>query len=216
MIANTLGISPPRAEDLEVLPGGDELAAFLSQCNGFYAFGDALHVFPSGEARVGEVTLEEWNDEGLWREAYPDSLAGHLCFAQDAVGNQYTRSANGVFRFDAETAVFELIAPDLERWALSVLADVNRLTGFPLANARRLRYGPLPPSHRLVPRRAFCRDGQLRVDNLVSVSAVDGMRARGMIVSRDRPRSPAGIPQWDRDLRTPHPFHVKVSMPDDE
>ncbi len=75
MILNTLGTSLPETDDLRVLPGGDELAAFLTECNGFYAFGDALHVFPSGTARLGEITLEEWNDEGLWREAYPDYTA---------------------------------------------------------------------------------------------------------------------------------------------
>lgn len=211
MISNTLGTSPPEVDDLRVLPGGDELAAFLSECNGFYAFGDALHVFPSGESMLGEVTLEEWNAEGLWRDAYPQSLDGHLCFAEDAVGNQFTRSPNGVFRFDAETAAFEFIAPDLECWALSVLADVNRLTGFPLAHAWKLRHGALAPQHRLAPRRAFCRGGQLRVDNLVEVAAVDSMRARGLIVSRDRPVVPEGVAQWDRDLRTSHPLHVRVS-----
>jgi hypothetical protein len=115
-----------------------------------------------------------------------------------------------VFRFDAETAAMEFVAPNLDSWSLSVLADVNRLTGFPLAHAWRLRHGAVPPGHRLMPRRAFCRGGQLRVDNLVTVDAVDAMRARGLMVSRDRPSTPEGVAQWDRDLRTPHPFHLRV------
>lgn len=216
MISHTLGVSGPQTADLEVLPGGAELSSFLQRCNGFYAFGDALHVFPSGAARRGELTLEEWNTESLWRDAYPRSLVGHLCFAEDAVGNQFTLSPNGVFRFDAETAALEFVAPNLESWALSVLADVNRLTGFPLAHAWKLKHGAMPLGHRLVPRRAFCRGGQLRIDNLVNVDAVDAMRARGLVVSRDRPAAPAGPQQWDKDLRTSHPFRVRVPSTNDD
>lgn len=70
-----LGSAPPLFENYAC---GRELFEMLKLKNGFYAFEQALHVFPFGFDVTGTMTLEEWNSRTLWRNAYDDLTEGML------------------------------------------------------------------------------------------------------------------------------------------
>ena len=168
----------------------DRLVDFLGTVNGFYAFEGALHVLPAGAAlRPGQRTLEEWNDPEPWRGAYGSLADGHLFFAEDAFGGQFSIRDEAVCTFDPETGDAEILATDLEGWADKILSDYAVLTGSPLGHDWQVRHGPLPIGQRLAPKLPFVLGGEFVVDNLFAVDAVEGMRMRGDLASqlRDRP-----------------------------
>src|SRR5215831_3621378 len=67
-------------------PLGQQLDTLLHQCNGFYAFESALHVFPAAAhlENTKEIPLNRWNSFELWRFEYGDLADRMLFFAEDA------------------------------------------------------------------------------------------------------------------------------------
>jgi len=129
---------------------GDELATVLSRGNGFYAFESALHVRASGPT-PGEPSLQEWNAEDLWRGAFGARGEGHLFFAEDVFGGQFSMKDEHIFTFDPETGDATMLASSLEEWADHVLFDYEVLTGYPIAHDWQQRHGSLPAGARLRP-----------------------------------------------------------------
>lgn len=132
-----------------VLKIGDvpaELAGLLSRSNGFVAFESALYVFPLGVVFDPAISLESWNEPGLWRAGYGAMADGLLFFAQDIFGGQFALSWGGVVSFDPETGDVSQIGDDLDAWAAEILADYELLTGFPLAHAWQQCHGQLAAS----------------------------------------------------------------------
>lgn len=162
-----------------------ELAGLLSRRNGFYAFESALHVLPSDPA-AGRHGIQGWNDHGLWRDAYGDLAEGHLFFAEDIFGVQFSVRDDAVWSFDPETGGAEEMASSIEGWAALLLADYEMLTGFPLAHEWQEANGPLPPGSRLVPTVPFVLGGEFSVRNLHLLDAVTGMRLRADIALQIR------------------------------
>jgi hypothetical protein len=82
--------------------GGDGrlIADLLWRRNGFYAFESALHVFGAGGGQVQGRSLEEWNDVGLWKDAYGGLMTDGLFFAEDVFGGQFV-SANSLWGIDS-------------------------------------------------------------------------------------------------------------------
>lgn len=158
----------------------NELARALSRKNGFYAFESALHVLPSGNT-AGVMTLEAWNDPDLWRTAYGSHGDGHLFFAEDAFGGQFSIKGDAIFSFDPETADSRKVASSLDSWAETVLADFEVLTGFPLAHEWQTLHGAIPGGMRLIPKVPFVLGGAYAVENLYLGDAVEGMRLRAEI-----------------------------------
>lgn len=157
---------------------GEELALFLAQKNGFFAFESALHVFPFG-AFQSEMTIEEWNRPDLWRHEYGDLADDKLFFAEDVFGGQFCLSAGRVCSFEPETGEVKPIAEAIEDWCKIILADYEFMTGFPLAHEWQKRHGRLMSGTRLVPKRPFVLGGQYAIENLCAMDAIRGMRARG-------------------------------------
>src|SRR5262245_28959085 len=98
---------------------GPELFQMLGAKNGFYIFEHALHVFPLRPDITGTMTLEDWNSDTLWRNAYGGLADGFLFFAEDIFADQFCLSAkqDGIFRFSVETAETTLHAESIEKWA---------------------------------------------------------------------------------------------------
>lgn len=179
---------PPLGEpaDASVSPRlGDDLAGVLARRNGFYAFESALHVFPVGPA-PGRTTIELWNDEDLWRGEYSGMADGHQFFAEDVFGGQFSLCNDEVFSFEPESGEAERIAASLDEWASLVLADLDLLTGFPLAHEWQLVKGALPEGSRLLPKLPFVLGGEFAVDNLYLLDAAKGMRLRGELATQLR------------------------------
>src|SRR4029077_18349747 len=70
-------------------PLAGELQALLRVRNGFYAFSNALHVFPAVSSDLS-WGLEDWNMPGLWKHEYESFVDPALCFAQDPFANQFS------------------------------------------------------------------------------------------------------------------------------
>src|SRR5262249_24331389 len=161
------------------------LADVLNEKNGFYAFESSLLVRPLNHARL-PVGLLQWNDPSLWKQEYPGTLEGMLCFAEDAFGNQFALGGDDVFSIDSETGEAERIAGSLEQWARLILDDCNYRTGCPLAHEWQLRNGPLEAGQRILPKIPFVTGGAFETGNLRAISDVEGMRFRGAIARQIR------------------------------
>lgn len=164
---------------------GEELLGMLSRLNGFYAFESALHVRAGGPA-AGEPSLQEWNADGLWRDAYDGMADGHLFFAEDVFGGQFSIKDDCVFTFDPETGEGGPFASSLEEWADHVLFDYEVLTGFHVAHDWQQRHGSLPAGSRLVPKRLFVLGGEYSAENLYVLDAAESMRYRAEIAVQIR------------------------------
>lgn len=162
---------------------GSELFQMLKMKNGFYAFEQALHVFPLGSDITNTMTLGDWNSETLWRSAYGDLAKGFLFFAEDIFGDQLciTTKQSGVFRFDSERGEVTPIAESIEGWADRVLSDYRIETGWPLANQWQAEHGALPLGKRLQPKIPFVYGGDYTLENLWAGDATEGMLFKGEV-----------------------------------
>lgn len=175
-------IGPPEADPtLGGTTVHNELAELLSARNGFVAFESALHVFPTGRAVQGEMTLEQWNAIDLWRKHYDHLDGGALFFAEDVFGGQFAIRNDAVELFDPETGEFTTLSTTIEGWAAALLDDPAVLTGYPLAHQWQMEHGRLTTQQRLVPKQPFVLGGEFSLQNLYVVDAAVGMRLRGDI-----------------------------------
>jgi hypothetical protein len=173
-------VTMPEIVRVEAGPLADGIEQLLKEKNGFLAFESALHVFPLGP-RPEVMTLSNWNEADLWRDAYGDLAREGLFFAEDVFGNQFRIRDQQIWSFEAETGETRPIAKDVEGWAEAILDDYNHLTGYPLAHEWQAENGPLTLGDRLVPIRPFVLGGAYALHNLRATGAVRGMRWRGEI-----------------------------------
>jgi hypothetical protein len=189
-VARLLAISSPaigvgpQTEFPEAGKHSQDLAALLQGRNGFYAFESALHVFPSGSST--EPTLEQWNGDALWRDAYGDLADGLFSFAEDVFGGQFTLSDRGVGAFDPETGDVTIIAKDIPSWAAAILREPETLSGCPLARQWQRLHGPLAAGRRLAPKTPFILGGPFEVENLASIDTVESLRFRAHLATQIR------------------------------
>lgn len=164
---------------------GEDLVGLLSRRNGFYAFESALHVRAGGPTE-SEPNLREWNADGLWRCSYDDMAEGHLFFAEDVFGGQFSIKDERVFTFDPETGEFGSFASSLDEWAERVISDFEVLTGFPLAHNWQKQHGSIPAGSRLTPQRPFILGGEYVIENLYVLEASASMRYRADVALQIR------------------------------
>lgn len=167
------------------LPWLDRIIDLLRIKNGFYAFESALHVFPLGKAD-GVMDLEQWNADDLWRCEYQGAADNLMFFAQDAFGFQFCIGDEGILQFNPEDASTEYIASDIEDWASKMLVDYDGLTGYSLAHDWQSRHRRLENAERLPFTIPLVLGGEVSVDNIAAVNAVEAMRARGYIYRQIR------------------------------
>jgi hypothetical protein len=184
----TASLSERKAEiegELRTLAGSliDDLLGMLRQRNGFYALESALHVFPSHSSQH-EIGLVDWNEGGLWRDAYKGLDNGCLFFAEDVFGGQFCIKGNQVYTFDPETGALDYLADDMEGWAKAIISDYEVLTGYPLAHQWQQQNGQIPARKRLLPKMPFVAGGEFTLDNLYLADAVDGMNFRADIANQ--------------------------------
>jgi hypothetical protein len=155
-----------------------ELLALLDQRNGFFAFGPALHVFPSAASELSRGVVE-WNKRDLWKHEYRGFVDPGLCFAEDIFGNQFSIRDGGIQHFAVETGALTAIAPTIEAWAKLILDDDREWTGWPFAERWAEQAGPIPLHHRLHPATPFVFGGSYDVDNLRPIEAAEMMAKWG-------------------------------------
>ena len=165
---------------------GPELFQLLAARNGFYAFEHALHVVPLRSDITGTMTLEDWNSDTLWRNAYGGLADGLLFFAEDIFGDQFCLSATqaGILRFSAETGETTLLAESVEKWADLLLSNCKIETGWQLAHEWQAKNGQLQFGQRLQPKIPFVLGGKYQLDNLYAGDAVERMLFNGDLASQ--------------------------------
>lgn len=168
---------------------GEEVAHHLRHIleikNGFYAFEGALHVL-SDLGTDAERGVIEWNREDLWRQDYQGMADNAVFFAEDVFGVQFCIHDGSVATFDPETGGFDIVGRDIDEWAKKILADYNLWTGYSLAHAWQVKYGPIPCGTRLMPVTPFVLGGEFETTNVRAVDAVEGMTARAAIAVQIR------------------------------
>jgi len=172
---------PPKF--LENYTLGSELFQMLKMKNGFYAFEQALHVFPMKSDITNTMTLEDWNSDTLWRSGYGDLTNGFLFFAEDIFGDQFCISTSraGVFRFDAESGETTFMASSMEGWADRILSNYAVETGWFLAHRWQAEQGALQLGTRLQPKIPFVYGGAYALENLWAGDATEGMLFKGEV-----------------------------------
>lgn len=162
------------------------LNELLQRRNGFWAFEQALHIFPAATHPINDYDLISWNSNNLWKNCYEDMSEGLIFFGEDIFGSQFAISENCICRFDPETGQVEEIAADLEDWAGQIIQEYEVETGYPIANSWQQIYGSLPPKHRLVPKIPFVLGGEYVLENLYLANAVEGMKVRANLALQIR------------------------------
>jgi len=177
---------PYLPDDLLLLAGkhADDLIALLRRHNGFYAFANALHVFPAGTTLFG-YGLTEWNSLGLWRYTYGDMADGCLFFAENLFGDQYVIREDQFFWFDHETGSLEPVSDTLTGWAKAILDDLDAV-GYSVALKLQGEYGDIPAGMRLFPKIPFVTGGIACLDNLFLGRSVNGMNFGGELATQIR------------------------------
>jgi hypothetical protein len=177
-----VGVSPASINGLPA-----DLGHMLTRRNGFVVFESALHVLAGRPAGEGVMTIQQWNEQKLWRVSYDGLADGLLFFAEDVFGGQFALGSTGVvMAFDPETGAVEQVASDLEDWADRMLSEYAILTGFPVAHAWQELHGPIPAGQRLIPKRPFVLGGEFSPENLYLLDAAEGMRLRGSLAVQIR------------------------------
>lgn len=178
-----------------------ELAELLSEMNGFFAFNAGLQIFRVGDEGVGPE-LSHWNSGEMWKEVFEGLADDVFCFGQDVLGMQFAiRNGSEVVRFDPENARSYPVGNSLEDWAAWLLSRTNINATATLAKVWQDRNGALEPHERLLPLRFFELGGEVSLDNLKVVDAVEAMRLRGPIavqLRRDRAGDDLGTAEIGR------------------
>jgi hypothetical protein len=176
-----LSDEPPNILALSAAGAGSlapELIELLCARNGFFAFGPALHLFPSASTSQS-WGLIEWNMPGLWKYEYQFVDPG-LCFAEDIFGNQFSVTSEKVYYFHVETGNLVSMASSIAEWADLVISDHRFWTGWPIAQEWVEHNGPLPLHTRLRPALLpFCCGGTYEIGHLKAVDAAEVMTVSG-------------------------------------
>ena len=154
-----------------------ELHSIQMERNGFYAFESALHFFPSNSSE--ETSIETWNQNHYWRDAYGSKAEGLWFFAEDVFGGQFCIRDEEILAFDPETGELESLARNFNDFGKLVRDEYEVLTGYPLAHEWQASHVPIKVNHRLCPVIPFVAGGEFSIENLREVEARQGMRLRG-------------------------------------
>jgi hypothetical protein len=116
-----LTFTGPPIDDTQLLDRlPDELAALLTETNGFIAFGGALHVRGACASPSWHSLRDAWDGPSAIHALYEAVEPDDIPFAQDCVGDQFVLRAGEVHRLNGETG--ELVS--LSRSFTGFLDDV--------------------------------------------------------------------------------------------
>ncbi|HEX7758036.1 MAG TPA: hypothetical protein VF459_00930 [Caulobacteraceae bacterium] len=168
-----------------------ELDALLGARDGFFAFDDALVVFPvSAPAR--RLDLARLNN-GDWTATYWHRCEDLLFFAADALGDLFALHGDKVVRFATESGVIEPMADTLEDWAAKLLADPAGEAGWPFVKTWAAAHGALEEGWRLTGRHPFVLDGAFDLDNLEQRALTEILAFRGPLATRIHELPPGAV-----------------------
>ena len=117
----------------------NDLKFLFESKNGFFAFEQSLHVFPTTETNIS-YDLNHWNSNDLWKKEYIGlsvaSMNDLYFFAEDVFGGQFCFNKNDskIYTFDPETGLIYFLANNLEEWAQLILNDYDYLTGYKISH----------------------------------------------------------------------------------
>ncbi|WP_394843655.1 hypothetical protein LZC95_42230 [Pendulispora brunnea] len=171
---------------------GDAIHSLLRLKNGFFAFDDALHVFP--DINVGPLPgIIRWNDLATWRYAYGGLADRGVFFADTIFGDAFVWRGRSICRFDAQTATYFPMASSMAEWAAALLRAPTLWTGQKLAAAWQERNGPLPRGQRLITKEPCAPGTEYKVENLRAMDAIASMRLRGELALQRRCDVTSGV-----------------------
>ncbi len=156
----------------------DVLQNLLAEKNGFYAFENCLHIFPSNSDSEA-VSLEIWNNISTWKFAYNIDFASIVFFAEDVFGNQFGIDGEAIVRFDVESGAIEEFAVNIDGWAQKILDDYDFETGYSLGRQWQTQNRPIRLNERLTPKIPFILGGDYSIENLYANDAILIMRFNG-------------------------------------
>src|ERR1700681_1788880 len=103
-----LTFSGPAIDDREMLAKlPKELAALLTQTNGFIQFHGGLHVRGACLAPAWHSLREAWLGDNAFHRLYPEVEPDDIPFAEDYLGDQFLLRGGDVWRLYAETGEVE-------------------------------------------------------------------------------------------------------------
>jgi len=172
------------SNEREILP--QELYQFLSRANGLFAFESALMIRPL--VHVNNIySVFEWNEPGLWKSSYCNTqVLQALFFAEDAFGCQFGFFDDQIYFFCPETGEFKFLCNSFDEWCEMIVSDFELHTGYKLIHEWQSENGAIIPGFRLCPKLPFVLGGQYAVENLYSISALDGLLFRAEIANQIR------------------------------
>lgn len=162
----------------EIVSSMPELKFLLKKKDGFFAFENALRVFPV-DTTEESYGLGDWNSNDLWRSEYPQSCGEHFFFSENIFGDQFSIKNKKIYEFDSETGEERFIADSLEDWAQQLLLQYDVMTGHRISKEWQERHRPLRGKERLMPKIPFVLGGSFLIENLFAIDSVKGMKAKG-------------------------------------
>jgi hypothetical protein len=168
---------------------------FWSQAGGGVAYDGALRLFPYW-ANGGLASYPEWNSKAGWRSFYGELAPEWDSFGEDAFGVQYLISpgeAPVVAIFWSETGEVEHLGVGPSEFLDMVSEDPENTISLGFYRACVARYGELPLGKHFAMRVESALGGQLAVDNVVPMDALEHMRALAHIAGQLR-TVPIGSP----------------------
>jgi hypothetical protein len=167
----------------------------LEMTNGAYLYDHALHFFGACEAPPWH-SLPAWNAPTTWRDTYPDGVAGLVCFAEDAFGDQFAYDERGaqagaVVVFEAELGRVVPAAPSFLLWLEALVAHPAAVLPIDVLAAQRAEHRSLGSGMHLFAYPPLFTPESREGVSLGHVDAVEAMRFRGQLASQVR-RLPPG------------------------
>jgi hypothetical protein len=156
------------------------LTNLLSVKNGFFAFENALLIFPSKPYQT-IPGLIEWNLESKWRRYYDHLQSNIIFFAEDLFSCQFGLTPKNIIRLEPETGEITVHSTSLEEWAQKIISDYDYETGWSVGKEWQEKNGPLPVGSRLLGKVPFVLGGDFVSENLVAVEAFEAMEKLGSL-----------------------------------
>jgi hypothetical protein len=135
---------------------------FMSKLNGGFFYERSLHMYSFSKGPAFH-NMEYINS--IFQHEYGKLAQGHVFFAQDTLGNQFSFTDKGIAMFNCETAEIELLARSFDEWKKVLYNDLDYLTGRQLLR-KWITTNSFDFDQRLCAKKPFVLGGEYNVLNL--------------------------------------------------
>src|ERR1017187_3586059 len=122
-------------DDIEILAGlPQDLAALLTEVNGFILHSGALHVRGASLSPDWHSLRDAWDGAGAFHRLYEAVTEADIPFAQDQTGDQFLIRGGRIYRLEAETGSVQALCGSLSQFLLGVERDIEGFLNVGLEN----------------------------------------------------------------------------------